>query len=204
MFQTLFWDMGGTMFDTYPQVDATLAQVVRSHGHVIEELEVSRLTRVATRVAITELSRRFGIPAAKFTAAEADLKRRWRTNPPPAMAGLREVMAAASGKNLVVTHRDRTSAMALLNSHSIEVDDLICPGAGFPRKPDPAMHLELIARHRLDPKHCLGIGDRPLDAQAARAAGIAAATLITPELDLPTAPAQFTAHNLTDLLPLVE
>lgn len=204
MFRNLFWDMGGTMFDTYPQVDATLAGVIRNHGHRIENHEVSRLTRIATHVAINELSRRFDIAPTEFTAAQTELKQRWRSDPPPAMAGLSEVMSAASGKNLVVTHRDRKSAMALLKSHDIKVDDLICPGDGYRRKPDPQMYLELITRHGLSPADCLGIGDRPLDAQAAQAAGIHAAALITPKLDLPVEPAQFTVHALTELLALVE
>src|SRR5690625_1119534 len=74
----------------------------------------------------------------EFRIAEAALKEHWRTSPPPVMPGLQEVMAAVSGKNLVVTHRDRRSATALLQTCGVEVDDLVCPEDGFPRTPDPA------------------------------------------------------------------
>src|SRR5690625_1119533 len=66
MFRHLFWDMGGTMFDTYPQVDATLAQVVRDCGFTLSDIEVSHLTRRSTGEAISTLAQRFDIPAEEF------------------------------------------------------------------------------------------------------------------------------------------
>lgn len=205
MFYHLFWDMGGTMFDTYPQVDEMLAAVVRSHGNDVTNLEVARLTRRSTRTAIIELSARFQIPPHLFREAEAQLKERWRTAPPPTMPGLAQVMnavrsAPVPGLNLVVTHRDRRSAMALLEARAVEVDDLVCPEDGFSRKPDPGMYLHLIERHSLDPAQCLAVGDRPLDAEAAHAAGITAAMIITPQLNLDPGPADFEIAKLTDLL----
>lgn len=203
MFRNLFWDMGGTMFDTYPQVDAMLARVVRERGYAVKTIEVSHLTRRSTDEAITELGRRFRIPEHEFRSAEAALKDSWRSDPPPAMPGLEKVMAAVSGLNVVVTHRDRHSAMSLLETSSIEVDDLICPEDGFPRKPDPTMYLELIHRHGLVQAECLGAGDRSIDAEAAHAAGISAAMITTPKLHLPPGPAEFTVTRLTELLELV-
>lgn len=204
MFRHLLWDMGGTMFDTYPQVDAMLAHVVRAHGQSVSGLEVSRLTRISTGEAMRQLAHQFKIPIEEFLQAETALKERWRTDPPPTMPGLSEVMAAASGKNLVVTHRDRASATALLNAREIMVDDLICPDDGFARKPDPQMYLELMRRHDLAPEECMGIGDRPLDAHGAHRAGITAVMLITPDLPMPSGPAEFTITALTELLAVVE
>jgi len=206
MFYHLFWDMGGTMFDTYPQVDEMLARVVRGRGHEVTNVEVAHLTRRSTRTAIIELSARFQIPPSVFREAEAELKERWLTAPPPPMPGLAQVMhavrnAPVPGLNLVVTHRDRRSAMALLEAQNIAVDDLICPEDGFARKPDPGMYLHLIERHGLEPSQCLAVGDRPLDAEAAHAAGITAAMIITPNLDLDPGPADFEIAQLTDLLP---
>lgn len=209
MFKHIFWDMGGTMFDTYPQVDAMLAGVVRAAGFEIDDLEVAQLTRRSTRTAIIELAARFSIPPDVFRAAESELKQQWRATPPPPMPGLQEVLAAVhartpTGKNLVVTHRDRRSATALLHSRDIEeVDDLICPGDGFPRKPDPTMFQVLIARYGLDPAQCLGVGDRPLDVEAAHAAGLSAAMVVTPELQLEPGAADFVIPDLRDLLKIL-
>lgn len=208
MFRHIFWDMGGTMFDTYPQVDAMLARVVRERaaGGEVSALEVAELTRRSTRTAIIELSARFKIPPEVFRAAEAELKARWVTDPPPVMPGLAAVMRVVherGGLNLVVTHRDRASAMSLLDARGVRVDDLICPEDGFARKPDPAMYRELINRHGLDPAQCLGVGDRPLDAQAAHAAGVSAAMVITPNLQLDPGPSEFRIAHLSELITIL-
>ena len=102
------------------------------------------------------------------------------------MPGAHEVMEAvrsAGGLNLVVTHRDRASASSLVDSLGLRIDDLISTEDGFARKPDPAMYLELLRRHDLDPGDCLGVGDRGIDAQAARAAGIPSASLMPDDPD---------------------
>lgn len=184
MYRHVFWDMGGTLVDTYPQLDRALADVVADHGGSVDVHEVSRLTRVSTGHAVAHLSTRFGVPEAAFEAAEEALKERWRAAPAPAMPGAAALLhdvRAAGGLNLVVTHRDRRSAESLLTGIGLEVDDLISTADGYPRKPDPAMYRAMLERHGLDPAQCLAVGDRPIDAEAAAGAGLATATLESPE-----------------------
>lgn len=199
----VFWDMGGTIVNTYPQLDAALADVIRGHGSTIDDHDVALLTRRSTGRAISALALRFDIPEPAFREAEAALKRRWRTSPPPAMPGICEAMGAISGLNLVVTHRERVSALSLLVSLGITVDDMICAPDGFPRKPDPSMHLELLARHGLDARDCLGVGDRALDAASAHAAGMDAAMLRTPRITFDN-DAEYQVESLGELLPLLD
>lgn len=205
MLRHVFWDLGGTLVDTYPALDAALAGVVRSHGGSIDETEVAKLTRKSTGHAIEELSSRFDIPAEEFEAANEALKVEWSSDPAPAMEGaaaLIEAVRAAGGKNLVVTHRDRFSAVNLLDGLGLVVDDLISTADGFPRKPDPAMYTELLERQGLDPAECLAIGDRPIDAEAAQAAGITAATLESSAAPVDDA-AEHSVEKLDDLRPLL-
>ena len=100
MLRHVFWDLGGTLVDTYPALDAALAGVVRSHGGSIDETEVAKLTRKSTGHAIEELSSRFDIPAEEFEAANEALKVEWSSDPAPAMEGaaaLIEAVRAAGG-----------------------------------------------------------------------------------------------------------
>lgn len=186
MVKHLFWDMGGTLVDTYPQLDAALAAVVERHGGTVGLDEVTKLTRRSTGDAISALATRFDIDEAEFEAANDALKKHWLTDPAPVMPGAHEVMEAvrsAGGLNLVVTHRDRASASSLVDSLGLRIDDLISTEVGFARKPDPAMYLELLRRHDLDPTDCLAVGDRRIDSQAARAAGMSSASLMPDDPD---------------------
>lgn len=186
MVNHLFWDMGGTLVDTYPQLDAALAQVVTAHGATVTLDEVAELTRRSTGDAISALASRFGIDEAEFEAANDALKKHWLTDPAPVMPGAHEVMDAIrsrGGLNLVVTHRDRASATSLVDSLGLQIDDLVSTEDGFARKPDPAMYVELLRRHNLDPGDCLGVGDRRIDSQAARGAGMSSASLMPDDPD---------------------
>lgn len=205
MYRYVFWDLGGTLVDTYPALDAALADVVRRHGHELQDAEVTVFTRRSTGEAIAALSTRFGIPEEEFERANDALKHGWQSWPPPAMAGARQLLrdvSAAGGLNLVVTHRDRESAESLLKGLDLEVDDLIATSDGHPRKPDPEMYRVLLERHGLDPAECLGVGDRPIDAEAAMAAGITAATIESPEAPVDD-PAEHSVETLDELRPLL-
>ncbi|WP_130864909.1 HAD-IA family hydrolase [Acidipropionibacterium timonense] len=203
--RTIIWDMGGTLVDTYPQVDEALADAVRrACGVHPGRAAVSQLTQVSIAHAIDVLAARHGVERRLLEQAYADLKDRWRTHPAPLMAGARQVMDAvhaAGGLNLVATHRDRTSAEQLFEALGITVDDLVCAPDGIARKPDPAMNLLLLARHHLDPARVLCVGDREIDVDAARAAGCASA-LLDPTGHASTS-ADHHVRSLTELLPLV-
>lgn len=194
--------MGGTIVNTYPQLDAALADVIRSHGERVTDHDVALQTRRSTGEAISTLSARHGIKETEFRRAEAALKAHWRASPPPPMPGIREATARVSGLNLVVTHRERASAESLLACLAITVDDLICAPDGHPRKPDPTMHLALLERHGLDAQDCVSVGDRPIDATAAHAAGMESVMLRTPRIPFDN-DAEYQIESLAELLPLL-
>lgn len=206
--RSVIWDLGGTLLDTYPVVDRALAQTVAdggAGGPVSEEdlHAVALLTRVSSGHAIETLAQRHGIPEQELRAAYEATKETWRHAPPPVTTGAREVMAAVhagGGLNLVSTHRDRASATELLERTGLVVDDLVCAPDGFPRKPDPAMVLELLRRHALDPADVTAVGDRPADVLAAQAAGVRGVLLETPGVPL-EAPG---AERVTDLRALLD
>nr|WP_106507999.1 HAD hydrolase-like protein [Brachybacterium timonense] len=185
--RSIIWDFGGTLFDTYPDLDRALCRTVFADDAPEHLLEVGRLTRVSTGHAVRELSRRFGVAEQELRQAQADVKDAWMSEPAPLMEGACEVMHAvhtAGGLNLVATHRDRASAEQLLQARGVHVDDMVCAPDGFPRKPDPTMHRELLRRHGLEPEGVGAVGDRPADAQAATGAGVRPFLLLSPGIEL--------------------
>lgn len=203
--RTVIWDLGGTLADTYPDVDRTLAEVIHPDPDEAALHEVAELTRRSSSHAITTLSQRYGVSEQELRRAYDALKDRWTQQPPPVMAGAHEMLAAVrdgGGLNLVATHRDRDSATVLISALDLQVDDMVCAPDGFARKPDPSMVRTLLERHDLEPARCLAVGDRPADVEAAAAAGVSGALLVTPTIPL-EAPGAVRMSSLTSVLDLL-
>lgn len=181
--RSVIWDLGGTLVDTYPDVDRALAGAVADTVDQALLHEVAVLTRQSSSHAISTLADRHGVSEKRLRLAYDAVTQHWRRHPAPLQEGAREMLAAVragGGLNLVATHRDRGSASALLEALDVTVDDMVCAPDGFARKPDPAMPRELLQRHGLRPGQCLAVGDRPADVESARAAGVTGLLLVTP------------------------
>ena len=185
--RALIWDLGGTLADTYPDVDRALAMVLDPRPGRELLHEVALLTRRSSSHAISTLAARHELPEQELRRAYEQTKRDWQQAPPPVMPGARELLAAVraqGGLNLVATHRDRDSATDLVERLRLGIDDMVCAPDGFARKPDPAMIRALLERHSLAPQDCLAVGDRPADVEAAAAAGVRGVLLETAGIPL--------------------
>lgn len=222
-FRHVIWDMGGTLVDTYPQVDAairdalnqallsddaaaSLASDVGAVSGPVSIDEIAHLTRISIETAVESLAANYGVDRDILDRAYDQVKDGWKSEPAPVMAGACEVMATIAdrgGLNLVVTHRDRESASTLVRELALPVDDMICAPDGFPRKPSPAMYELICERHGIAPEECLAVGDREIDIQAAHAAKIRAALLETPGIPVESE-AEFHLTALDQLLPVLE
>lgn len=173
----IIWDAGGTLFDTYPAMTQAFDAALREFGAQIPQERILQLARESTHYAISTLAREAGIDA---DALESAFRRRYNAIGPeaqPPFPGVEEVctaICARGGRNFIVTHRGRDSLNALLAAHGMEAyfSDSITAEDPFPRKPDPAALNALVARHGMTPTTTLLIGDRALDLQAGRAAGM--------------------------------
>jgi len=201
----VIWDFGGTLVDTYPDVDRALASAIDAQPGPELLHEVALLTRVSSSHAISTLAERHDLPERRLRTAYEATKQHWQQHPAPVMAGAREMLETvrgAGGLNLVATHRDRDSAAALLAALELPLDDMVCAPDGYARKPDPAMILALLERHGLRPEQCLAVGDRTADVEAAAAAGVRGALLQTPGVPLDAGEAR-RINDLTELRPLL-
>lgn len=203
--RSIVWDLGGTLIDTYPDVDRALAQAAFGDTSADHLADVASLTRISSGHAITELARRTGAAEQALRAAYDGVKKRWQETPAPVMAGAREVMAAVTaggGLNLVATHRDRGSAELLIEATGLAVDDMVCAPDGYARKPSPEMLEVLIERHGLDARAVVAVGDRPVDVEAGQAVGATGVLLVTPGIPLDAGDA-LRIGDLRELLPLL-
>lgn len=204
--RALIWDLGGTLVNTYPEVDHALAAAVRADPDDALLHEVAQLTRRSSSEAISTLAQRYGVAEEKLRAAYDATKQRWQVEPAPVMEGALEVLAAVHEQgalNLVATHRDRASAQGLIDSLGLPIHGMVCAPDGFARKPAPDLVLALLERHALTPQECLAVGDRPGDVEAARIAGVRGVLLETAGIEL-SAPGAERVGSLREVLALLD
>jgi len=76
---------------------------------------------------------------------------------------------------MILSHRRQASTQALLKKEQLAdlVTEVVGPENNFPRKPDPTSLNYLLKQYGLDPKKTVIIGDRALDVDAGKNAGVA-------------------------------
>lgn len=176
-FQTLLWDMDGTLFNTYPPIRRAVQATFASFGVHVDLETITHLMAISYSECVSRLCARHHLDedagrAAYFArSAQLDIS----TQPPyPGVVALCRRVVDAGGTNLIFTHRDRESLDCFLDGYAVRdlFADLLTPYDGYPRKPDPAGFLALLERNTIDPQDVLAIGDRLLDIQAGIAAGV--------------------------------
>lgn len=202
-YDSLIWDFDGTLLDTYPMMTRALQQGLGTLGiHAPYDVLLTQFQ--LSRAAVMEYcAARWGISAEtanRVYRAQAALP----ANAPP-FPHVAEILArfqAGGGRSFVFTHRG-DSVHRFLDHHGLRpyFADVVSSGTAFPRKPDPAGNLYLLATHGLNPARTLAIGDRELDILAGKGAGTDAC-LFTPAPR--ESAADYQIHEIAQLADIVE
>ncbi len=205
----IIWDAGGTLFNTYPALTQALSLALREYGVNISETRILTLALQSTQHAIHTLAAEAGLEAFLFEDA---FRRHYdavgpKAQPPfPGVIEVCRAIRARGGRNFIVTHRKRDSLNALLAAHSMThlFSDAITGEDPFPRKPDPAALNALASRHALTPNTTLLVGDRLLDLEAGRAAGMLTCLFESGPLSQPAPPVDLSITTFQTLLTLLQ
>ena len=173
----LIWDFDGMLFNTYPRMATAFSTALRDFGFDAPSEDVMARIKKSVRKASHDYAEQLGIDA---DALFRQYHLREHAMPPETMKpypGIPELLrdAARMGqKHYLYTHRD-ASALTALEAEGIRdlFSDAIIETDGFPAKPAPDALLNLMKRCALCPSECLMLGDRSIDVEAARNAGIA-------------------------------
>jgi HAD superfamily hydrolase (TIGR01509 family) len=175
--RNILWDVDGTLFDTYPAITYAISQALNGLDESAALNVIDSLARQSIDHCLATLAQRFDLDQdllrQRYLAAYAALP---LANQPP-MPGVEAVCAAIrqhGGQNVAVTHRSARSTQALLDAHGLApfFAGIVSVEQGYPRKPDPAMVLAALETYALDPVDTWMVGDRALDIEAGRAAGV--------------------------------
>ena len=172
----LIWDFDGMLFNTYPRMTVAFQKALIEYGIHAPYDEV--LSRIKIRV---------GGAAALYAQVHGLDKQaifnRYQVHehampddtiiPYEGMCQLLRDARNAGCRHFLYTHRDHTALSALRRHGLYELfSGFVTESDGFPAKPAPDALLSILSRHGLDRSASLMLGDRSIDIQAARNAGL--------------------------------
>ena len=177
MIEHLIYDFDGTIADSYPLFVRFLREGAKKRGYRIKCTD-EELYRSA-KINIYETYRVIGgeevVPFRIFIDDFHELQHSCR-NEFPMFPEARELLlrATAAGRhNYIYTHTGPVVKDMLANMGVLDQFDFILDASyNFPMKPAPDALLFFLDRFGFDPKTCMMIGDRPIDALAGQNAGM--------------------------------
>lgn len=173
------WDFDGTLFDTYAFITDTFRQGARSLGVELDERTALLLVKRSLVYASDVIGKEHGIDPSALLAAymsHASPDAHAAAAPYEGMPALLHAIVASGGRNYLYTH-SQAYILGALDHHGLLplFADFITADHDFPSKPAPdALHY-LLDKHGLDPANCVMLGDRDIDVNAGRNAGMAGA-----------------------------
>ena len=201
-YRHFFWDFDGTLYNTY-------GRITRASVNALYDLGAAASFDMVYPVAKRSLTRTYetfakplGISHETFLEAYhrySESEGPESIRPYPGAGETLQAVVNGGGKNYLYTHRGG-SAFTWLDYDQLTklFFDHVTSRDGFPSKPAPDALNHLIEKHRLDKTQCVMIGDRDIDLDAAKNAGIGCA-LFDPENLYPDYPAPYRFFDMAEL-----
>lgn len=201
------WDFDGMLFDTYPRMCAAFREALRQLGLVRPCDEVMGEIKRSIRGAAESYSARFGVDSQAITALYHTLE---HEAPPDTMIPYADAdrflskVVRHGRRNFLYTHRDFTALDALSRFHMDGYfSGAVTSDQAFPGKPAPDALLYLIDRYAIAPEGAVMLGDRDIDVDAAKNAGIAGC-LVDPDHYYDAYDAPLRCECIADLFNLMQ
>ena len=174
--KALIWDLDGTLIDSYEVIVSSIMEACRLYGLQMEREQVNeQIILHSVTFYLETLANSAGLPfdgmKARFDRIGAQRTAEIKAIP-HAMEAL-EALKWKGCRHFVYTHRGETTA-AILKQIGLtgQFDEIVTSENGFPRKPAPEAILYLLRKYGLDPNATFYVGDRTIDLDCAKNAGI--------------------------------
>ena len=179
MYRHFFWDFDGTLYDTYGRITRACVLALQDLGAAASFDRVYPVVKRSLDTCYRVFAQPLGVDQDTFQ----DHYHRYSESEGPESIrpypGAKETLQAvldAGGKNYLYTHRGGSAARWLAYDGLTDLfADQVTRQAGFPSKPAPDALNFLAQKHGLDKARCIMIGDRDIDLDAGKNAGMACA-----------------------------
>ena len=205
-YRHLIWDFDGTLFNTYPRICRAYMKALADAGIVEEEDVLLRSIKKTLEYTNEWVGAKYGLTQEQLWEGyhrHSEEEGYDTMLPYPGMTDFLRDAHDAGCAHYVYTHRGESTIKALEHFGLTSLfTDCITNLYGFAHKPCPDALNFLIARHGLDKKDCVMIGDREIDVMAGVNAGIASIAMDPDGLCPPGLPAPY-VHSYEDLRKLI-
>lgn len=176
MKKAAIFDLDGTLIDSYEVIIGIIFDIMKERGRPLEKEYIERFVKEkSVREMVSFLCESFGFDEVEMKQAYAE-KARFGDEKIRLMPQAGEMLRELSGAGVLVylyTHKGKSTSALLrrLDIYSF-FDEIITGDMGFERKPSAEAVDHLIEKHELDKENTYYVGDRDLDVECAKNAGI--------------------------------
>ena len=199
-YKHLIYDFDGTLSDTYPCFTESILQTLKDYGlsDTYESVYAKLKVSVGYTINCYDFGKDYKEIRNHFHKIHDELAPKIQKPYPEAEEILRYAMAQGH-KNYLYTHSG-TIVKILLEKWGIAdcFEDIIDSTMKFPTKPAPDALNYLCEKHGLDKNDCIMIGDRDIDTDCGRNAGMKGC-LFDPEHYYDNADVDYRIENLLEL-----
>ncbi|HAP31916.1 MAG TPA: HAD family hydrolase [Firmicutes bacterium] len=179
--RAVIFDLDGTLLDTLQDIGEAMNTSLREHGFPEHPLDAYRYfvgegVETLVRRALPEGQRGEALVAKLLEIMREEYGRRWHDHSLP-FPGVPEMLDRLESRGLpkaVFSNKPHVFTVEMVEEMLGDWSFIAVRGIlpGTPRKPDPAVALEISREIKIPPQDILFVGDSDLDMLAARAAGM--------------------------------
>lgn len=176
MGKAFIWDLDGTLLDSYDVIVESLYLTLKDFGAQLSREEIHRYAITFSSSALIEkiAGERNLEPELLYDGYRRYSREKYHLiKPMPHAFKILDVLSACGAEHYVFTHRGKTTLPVLeqlgMDAYFREV---LTSQSGFARKPAPDAINYLVEKYGLDKENTYYVGDRTLDMESAKNAGI--------------------------------
>jgi len=169
----IIWDFDGTLFNTYPEISKVFQKALLQHNIKEDTTDILKNLHISLWHAYKVYSEKYNIDLTKLQKAFSLLDEQMNPSTLKPFSNVIDIITSVKGNNYIFTHRGLSTYKYLdYYDYTKYFSEIITREAGFKRKPDPQAIIYLIEKYNLKREKTLYIGDRLIDIQCAKNAGI--------------------------------
>ncbi len=174
-YNNIIWDFDGTLFDTYSFMSSVFCQVLEEYNIKEPIHDIKSSMKISMGYTIEQYKVRYNLKEDFFEKYQSLRKNResQEVKPFDYIVSICGDICKNNGKNYLFTHRGK-STHTLIDEYGLKeyFSEIITSEYDFQRKPSPEAVVYLMNKHGFSQKSAIFIGDRDIDIQSGKNAGI--------------------------------